>query len=200
MDTQDESGGRSRLVDAVERFDRANAEDPNRLMVGGVSLPKELVYATRMTDHLKRFAPDASEPLHLAARSQHIRRWTIPRSTFAPGRTGYLQWRKTLGAFHADTAAAILRDVKYDEATVNRVETLLRKENLKGDSDVQILEDVACLVFLEHYLADFASDHDEAKLEDILRKTWRKMSDRGRAAALEIDLHPDLKALVERAV
>jgi len=200
MSTHKENGGRSRLHDAFERFDRANAEDPNRLIVDGVAQPKELVYATWMTDRLERFAPDASEPIRLAARSQHIRRWTIPRSTFPAGRTGYREWRKTLGVFHADTAAAILRDVNYDEATISRVGALLRKENLKADAEVQTLEDVACLVFLEHHLVDFSSDHDEAKLVDILRKTWRKMSETGRAAANDLELSPEMKALVDKAV
>jgi len=200
MDTPHKRVGRSGVKEAVERFDRANAEDPNRIVVDGVSLPKELVYAMRMTDRLERFAPDASESLRLAARCQHIRRWTVPRSTFAAGRTGYRQWRKTLSVFHADTAAAILRDVKYDEAAVSRVGALLRKDNLKNDPDVQTLEDVACLVFLEHYLEDFASDHDEPMLVDILRKTWRKMSDPGRAAALDIRLSPESIGLVEKAV
>ena len=200
MSTREENGGRSRLRDAFERFDRANAEDPNRLMVDGVAQPKELVYASWMTDRLERFAPDASEPIRLAARCQHIRRWTIPRSTFPAGRTGYREWRKTLGVFHADTASAILRDANYDEVTIRRVGALLRKDNLKADPEVQTLEDVACLVFLEHHLADFSSDHDEAKLVDILRKTWRKMSETGRAAANDLELSPELKALVDRAV
>ena len=96
--------------------------------------------------------------------------------------------------------AQILREVGYDDAAIGRVQALLRKERLKADPDVQLLEDVICLVFLQHYLADFATQHDAEKLADILRKTWRKMSDRGRAAALEIDLAPDLRALVIRAV
>lgn len=200
MSTPNTESGRSRLTDAFERFDRANAQDPNRLVVDGVAQPKELVYAKRMTDRLERFAPDASEPIRLAARCQHIRRWTIPRSTFPAGRAGYREWRRTLGVFHADTAAAILRDALYDDATIGRVGALLKKDNLKGDADVQTLEDVACLVFFEHHLADFASDHDEAKLVDILQKTWRKMSETGHAAARELDLAPELKALVKKAV
>ena len=84
--------------------------------------------------------------------------------------------------------------------TINHVQALLRKEKLKADPDVQLLEDVICLVFLEHYLEAFAGQHDEAKLIDILRKTWRKMSNRGRHAALGLELKPELKALVVKAV
>ena len=193
-------GSQDRFTAAVARFDAANADDPRREAVDGEPQPRELVYARRMTGALERFAPEAPEAVRLAARCQHIRRWTIPRERYSAGRDGYRRWRTDLGRFHAETAGEILRDVGYDGATIGRVQALLRKERLKADPDVQLLEDVICLVFLQHYLADFAAQHDEEKLADILRKTWRKMSDRGRAAALEVDLAPDLRALVTRAV
>ena len=194
------SGSRERFTAAIARFDAANAEDPRREPVDGEPQPRELVYAQRMTAALDRFATDAPEAVRLAARCQHIRRWTIPRDRYPAGRDGYRRWRTDLGRFHAETAGEILREVGYDEATVTRVGALLRKERLKADPDVQLLEDVICLVFLRHHLADFAAQHDDEKLTDILRKTWRKMSDRGRAAALQIDLAPELRALVARAV
>ena len=185
---------------AIERFDAANREDPNLEVADGVEQPKELLYAHRMTAGLYRFGPDAPEAVRLAARCQHIRRWTIPRTDYPEGRNGYRRWRTDLARFHASTAAAILREVGYDDATVARVESLLRKERLKTDPDVQLLEDVICLVFLEHYLSDFAPKHDEEKLLEVLRKTWPKMSDDGRRAALALDLAPDLRALVARAI
>ena len=185
---------------AIARFDAANREDPNRGTADGVEQPKELLYAHRMTARLDRFRPDAPEPVRLAIRCQHIRRWTIPRTDYPEGRDGYRRWRTDLARFHASTAAAILREVGYGDATVARVESLLRKERLKTDADVQLLEDVVCLVFLEHYLFDFAPKQDEEKLTGVLRKTWRKMSGDGHRAALALDLAPDLRALVERAV
>ena len=191
---------RTRFADAIARFDRANAEDPNHELIDGAPQPKELVYARRMTEWLDRIAPHAAEPVRLAARAQHICRWTIPRSRYPSGRDGYREWRTTLAGFHAETAQEILREVGYDDATIGRVQALLRKERLKADPDVQLLEDVVCLVFLEHYLEAFAGQHDEAKLVDILRKTWRKMSDRGRQAALGLDLAPELGALVAKAI
>ena len=124
----------------------------------------------------------------------------IARSEFPPGRDGYRRWRTTLAAYHAQTAGAILREAGYGDATVARVEALVRKVRLKADADTQTLEDVICLVFLEHYLPAFATKHDDAKLVDILRKTWRKMSERGRSAALELDLAPEIRTLVERAI
>lgn len=189
-----------RFREAVARFDRANAEDPNVETVDGVSHPKELLYAQRMSDALARFAPDASEVVRLAVRCQHIRRWTVPRDSYPEGRDGYRRWRTELGGFHAETAGGILREVGYGDATVGRVQALLRKERLKADPEVQLLEDVVCLVFLRHYLAPFAAQHEDEKVVGILRKTWRKMSERGRAAALDLDLAPELRALVTRAV
>ena len=185
---------------AVERFDAANGEDPNRELADGVEQPKELVYARRMTARLDRFRPDAPEAVRLAARCQHIRRWTIPRTDYPAGREGYRRWRTELARFHADTAAAILRDVGYGDEVVARVGSLLRKERLKADPDVQLLEDVICLVFVEHYLAGFAPKHDEETLAGVLRKTWRKMSEDGRRAALALDLPENVRSVVERAV
>ena len=189
-----------RFQRAIDRFDAANAEDPNEDLVNGVAQPRELVYARRMTARLDRYRPDAPEPVRLAARCQHIRRWTSARADYPDGRDGYRAWRTALARFHALTAAAILRDVGYDNAVVARVESLLRKERFKADPDVQLLEDVICLVFLAHYLVDFVSKHDDDTLLGVLAKTWRKMSDEGRRAALALELPAAQRALVERAV
>ena len=185
---------------AIARFDAANADDPTTEVFQGAVYPKELLYAQRMTAWLDNIAPEASEALRLAVRCQHIQRWTIPRHTYAMDRHGYLRWRTTLAKFHADTAAAILHDVGYDDATIQRVQTLLRKERLKRDPEVQCLEDVICLVFLEHYLAAFATQHDEVKVLDILRKTWTKMSPRGHEVALTLPMSPEARRLVEQAL
>ena len=107
-----------RFKAAIARFDAANAADPTTEIFQGTVYPKELLYAQRMTTWLDKLTPDASEVLRLAVRCQHIQRWTIPRHTYAMDRTGYLRWRTTLARFHADTAAAILRDVGYDAATI----------------------------------------------------------------------------------
>ena len=179
----------TRFDQAIARFDAANAEDPNRELADGRAQPKELIYAQRLSAMLARFDPQASEALRLAARCQHIRRWTIPRADYPRTPAGYKQWRSRLQKFHAETAAGMLREVGYDAQTVARVESLLRKEKLKLDPEVQALEDVVDLVFLESYLEDFVAkqpDYDEAKWIDILKKTWFKMSPRGRRAALSM--------------
>ena len=189
-----------RLDDAIARIDAANAEDPNREFVDGAARPKEVVYAERMTGWLEKLAPEASDALRIAARAQHIERWTMPRAEFPDGREGYLRWRTTLAKFHAERTAGILAEAGYEADVIDRVKGLLRKHRLKTDAEVQTLEDVACLVFLESYFADFAKRHDEAKVIGILQKTWAKMSPRGHDAALALDMPAEARALVEKAL
>jgi hypothetical protein len=189
-----------RFQAAVARIDAVNAGDPNRETANGATHPKELLYSRRMTAWLDRMAPEASEALRLAARAQHIGRWRIPRGDYPMDRAGYFRWRTTLYKFHAETAGAILADVGYDPPTVARVQALIRKEKLKSDAEMQMLEDVICLVFLESYFADFSEKHDAAKVIDIVRKTWRKMSPQGHEVALSLPLEPAARRLVERAL
>ena len=65
---------------------------------------------------------------------------------------------------------------------------------------MQCLEDVICLVFLESYLADFSSQHDDNKVIDIIQKTWKKMSPQGRQVALTLRLPAAAQALIESAL
>jgi hypothetical protein len=188
------------LQQAFAAFDAANREDPNTEVVAGQAQPKELVYAQRMSQQLNEFCGDASPVVQLAARAQHICRWKIPRTDYPMDRPGYHRWRTELGRFHADTAAAILAKQGVDSELIERVKTLLQKRKLKQDPEVQLLEDVVCLVFIRHYLADFARKHDEEKLLDIIRKTWKKMSPKGQEAALSLALPEDLTTLITRAV
>lgn len=185
---------------AIARIDDANAEDPNRIDDLGGARPAELVYSERMTRTLARLYPDASELLGLAARAQHIRRWTVPRSDYPQDRIGYRRWRNELKHRHAEMAGRILADCGYREEEIARVGSLIRKEHLKTDPEAQALEDVVCLVFLEHYFADFSRKHEAEKLVTILRKTWTKMSDTGQTAALALPFEPEIKDLIERAL
>ncbi len=188
------------LAAAFAAFDRANAADPNLDDGAEGPQPKELLYGRRMSACLAEFYPEASTELQLAARAQHLERWRIPRASYPEGRVGYLTWRRDLKAFHAKRAAEILRDLGFDDSLIARVGALLRKERLKQDPESQALEDVACLVFLAHHFAAFAEGQDEAKLVDILRKTWRKMSDRGHRAALALPLDGKSLHLVQTAL
>ena len=193
---------RGRFAAAIAAIDSLNAGDPTSEIAGGKPVPAALLYGQRMSGWLLRLAPQASEPLRLAARAQHIARWRIPRSDYPEGRGGYLNWRQDLGQFHAETAGEILAEAGYGPEAIGRVADLLQKKGLKRDTDVQMLEDAACLVFLEHHFAAFARKHDDGKVVDIVRKTLRKMSDKGREQAMAVaaGLPSGCRALVERAV
>jgi len=185
---------------AFERFDRANSEDPNVEIVDRIEVPKELIYAKRMSAWLSKISPDASTPLRLAARAQHIQRWKSPRSSYPMDRIGYLRWRTELKKFHAETAGKILAEVGFDPEIIKRTQTLILKENLSTDPETQTLEDVICLVFLENYFANFSQAHDPEKVIDIVRKTWKKMSEAGHQAALGLDYAPEALSLIQRAL
>lgn len=189
-----------RVQAALDAFDRANAADPNFEWVDGERAPKELVYARRMSAWLERLCPQAPEALRLAARCQHIERWVLPRGRYPEGRVGYLTWRRDLKRYHAERAGQILSGLGYPAAEIERVQALVRKERLKRDRGAQVLEDVVCVVFLAHYLADFAARHDTGKVVAILRKTWAKMSPLGRAAALAFPLDEAGKDLLALAL
>src|SRR4051794_28606285 len=109
---------------AIERFDQENSRDPNFEVVDDAKQPRELVYAWRLSDWVMQLAPDASEVLKLAARCQHICRWTIPRDSYEMTRPGYLKWRSDLKKFHAQRAGEILREVGYAEEIVTKVQDL----------------------------------------------------------------------------
>ncbi len=185
---------------AIHLFDQANRNDPTVEVWEGLSFPKELLYAQRMTERLAQFAPDASEALQLAVRCQHICRWQIPRDSYEMNRKGYLTWRRDLGKFHANKAAEILSVVGYEEATIERVGFLLQKKQLKKDVETQVLEDVICLVFLEFYFEKFSEKYPAQKLIEILQKTWTKMSVKGQQAALELSLSKESLALISKAL
>jgi hypothetical protein len=194
----------TRFENTIKSFDAINAKDPNQQIVNGVTIAKELVYAQRMSEMLERYAPEASEALKLAARCQHIQRWAIPRSDYPMTKPGYMQWRSQLKIFHAEVASKVLAEHGYDEATIHKVRALLKKENLHSDEDTQTLEDVIVLAFLEHDLDAFVqkySDYSEEKFKTILRKSYIKMSEKGRAAALSlISLPPHLLPVVQKAI
>ncbi|PSJ16421.1 DUF4202 domain-containing protein [Nitrosomonas supralitoralis] len=185
-------------------IDAANSEDPNQENTEGKSWPKELLYSRRMSDMLERYVPDADNAMKLAASAQHIQRWKSPRSDYPMDRKGYHQWRAGLCKFHSDTVADLLAKAGYENTFIARVAQAVGKKSLKTNPDTQLLEDVAGLVFLEHYLLDFASKHpeyDEQKWIDIIDKVWKKMSVQAHHFVLDqrIKLPDALAALIRKA-
>lgn len=189
-----------RLAGAFAAIDAANAGDPVRITVRGQDRPKELAHAELVTEWIQRLEPQASEALLLAGRAHHLRRWTIPRASYPEGRGGYLRWRRALHDQHAADVAAILGEVGYDDATISRVQDLVRKRGLGKDAEVQVLEDALCLVFAETQLHDLAQRVEPEKMLDVVRKTLVKMSPRAIELAATLDLPPESRDLLTRAL
>ncbi|MGM5471117.1 DUF4202 domain-containing protein [Flavobacteriaceae bacterium LMO-SS05] len=189
----------SRFDKAIALIDEENSKDAHKDYVQGQEFPKELLYSRRISKKLLEFKPNASEALQIAAHAHHICRWKIPRDAYPMGRVGYLMWRETLKKMHAKLTSEILKGLDYDSEFIDRVSLLILKKKIKKDEESQVIEDVICLVFLEHYYEDFAAKHDDEKVVDILRKTWVKMSDRGQELALKIQYPPKLLALIKKA-
>lgn len=186
---------------ALALIDAANGEDPQREKdADGQIYPRELLYSRRMSAWLLRLRPDAGEALQLAVRAQHLRRWTIPRDSYPMDRTGYLRWRTALRDYHAEACVQILTEAGCSEDLRRRTSSLIRKERLKQDPEAQLLEDTACLVFLEFYFPEFASRHEEDKVIGILQKTWAKMGETGRAAALRLDYPAGCRKILLKAL
>src|SRR5690606_28002612 len=97
-----------RFLKAIAAFDTLNDDDPNRVSFGGREVGYELRFSAQLFATTLSLRPDASEPLMLAARSQHLCRWMIPREDYPRDRAGYLRWRADLKKFHAARAAETL--------------------------------------------------------------------------------------------
>lgn len=190
----------SRFERAIAAIDAANADDPHTIEVRGEVRPKELAHAALMTEWLTRLHPEADEAQRLAARAHHLRRWTVPRASYPEGRAAYLRWRTALRKQHAEDVAAILADVGYDDATIDRVQRIIRKEGLGTDVAVQTHEDALCLVFLETQLAATVDDLGAEKMLDVIRKTAAKMSDRALDLVGDLPMRARDRALLSRAL
>jgi hypothetical protein len=190
----------TRFAAALRRFDEANARDANVEIVDGRPQPRELIYSHWLTAWVLKLCPDASEPLRLAARCQHLCRWEIPRASYSLTRPGYLQWRAELKKFHAQKSGEILREVGYEGQIIRRVQELNLKQNFPHDPESCVLEDALCLVFLEHQLAELAAKADDAKMINAIQKSWKKMTPAAHAEALRLALGSREKMLIERAL
>lgn len=195
----------TRYERAIALIDAANGEDPRMDNVDDKPVPRELLYGQRMAEMIGRYAPEADEVMKIAVRGQHIQRWKTPRTSYPMTREGYLAWRTGLYKFHAETVGRLMQEAGYDAASIERARQAVGKRALKVNPDTQLLEDVADLVFIEHYMLEFAGQHaeyTEDKWLDIIRKTWKKMSERAHQFALsgQLKLPAPLVPLITKAV
>jgi tRNAThr (cytosine32-N3)-methyltransferase len=185
---------------ARELIDAAHAADPNRTLDGRAA---EQVYADRMEQWVAKLVPGAAPLLRLAARSQHLERWSVPRASFPMDRPGYLRWRKSLYTKQAERARELLQQAGITAAEAAEVAVWVSKSGLKTNPGTQALEDAACLVFLENEIGAFAAQHADyprEKFVEIIRKTWRKMSPPAQAMARGLALPPGTAELVAEAI
>ena len=190
---------------ALELIDAAHGKDPNIVEINGEAIPYEHHYAQKMTNFLGIHTPNAGPLLQIAARAQHFRRWEIPRASYPRTKAGYFTWRTFLKKRQAEQVKQICLECSYDEEEAAKVAALIAKEDLKkgegkGDADAQVIEDVACLVFLDDQFDQFEKEHDEEKIISILQKTWVKMGKRGQELALKMDLSDRAKEMIGRAL
>lgn len=190
-------------MDAFQRarglIDSVHSADPTKAADGR---PAELAYADHIEVWVVRIDPTASDILRLAARCQHLERWSVPRGTFPDGKAGYLAWRRSLYTKQAERARQLLLEAGVAPESAADAATWVSKMGLKTNPGTQALEDAAVLVFLESEIQSFAAQHSEyprEKFVDIIRKTWRKMSPRAQELAKALQLPPPIGALVAEA-
>lgn len=187
------------LQQTINEIDRINAQDPTLEEHDGKSVPKELIYGQRMTEMLFLYEPNPSEIMQIAARGQHIKRWTIARNAYPMDRKGYLKWRTDLKLMHGKLLAEIMEKQGYDQEETSHVADMVTKKKLKTNAETKMLEDVICLVFLKYYFSAFTEKHPEDKVIDILQKTWKKMTTKGHEMVMKLDFDQNSMALIEKA-
>lgn len=188
-----------RFEDAIKRIDDANREDPRTEVVDGRDEPRELLFSQRVFDWVERLIDDPSEAVLLAARAHTMRRWVIPRDRYPKTTEGYHRWRSALADFHADEAEKVLLGVGYEGETVELVRAFITKKNWPANKEARALEDADCLVFLQTKLSSYLDDWDEDKMDRVLRGTVGKMTPRARTLALQLELPPRERSLLQRA-
>ncbi len=181
------------IKEVVNNINKVLSQDPKK---------EALIYSEQCFKWLKKICPNHTESQEIAARCQHFRRWDISRSDFPMDKKGYFQWRIKLYSYQADKAGELLENAGYDSTTINEVKSMVSKKNLKKDENSQLIEDVACLVFLENYIHPFASskEYSEEKWIKIIQKTWSKMSDKAHKFALEINYPAPILSLIKKAL
>lgn len=139
----------------------------------------------------------------------------MPRDSYPMTRPGYLTWRAKQKTQAAAQVQELLSSSTPEDAgqhqgaasllpaeECERIAALIGKQDLATNEETQVLEDVACLVFLDDQFDDFEKkpDHDEDKVVRILRKTWVKMSPRGQEMALQMKHSDRAMSLIGKAL
>lgn len=177
---------------AIELINSVHNQDPNSETIDGVEIKAELLYSERMLAILEKVAPDASFELKLAAKCQHMSRWSIPRATFSLDKKGYYQWRSAIMEHQLNVSKSVLKQAEINEQSIEIIVDALKNKADKSNINASIIEDTACLTFIKWYLVPFAGQFDPEKAKIILQKTAGKMSERGLGLIPEMELSDDV--------
>ncbi len=93
-----------------------------------------------------------------------------------------------------------MADVGYEQPLLDDVRRINLKQNLHSNPDSQTMEDALCLSFLEFEFEEFCAKYPLEKVIEVVQKTWKKLSPRGREAALKLPLGPASLEIVTRAL
>ncbi|HEY5649539.1 MAG TPA: DUF4202 domain-containing protein [Nitrospiria bacterium] len=186
------------LENAIHEIDESNRQDPRMQTVGGITHPREWIFAQTVSKWVERLNPTAPESVRLAARGHTLRRWEIPRDRYPMDTAGYHEWRKDTAKHSAKWTTEILMRVSYPEEMIQAVRKLITREIPPNHPDAQLLEDADCLAFLEIKLDQYLSAWDDQKMERILHGTWRKMSPEAHQAAQGLPLDNRIKKIISR--
>ena len=185
-----------RFAAAVAAIDAANAADPTLVEVRGAARPLALVHGELAAEWVAVLAPDADELVLLAARAHHLRRWELPRTSYEAGKAGYLKWKRDQRKRHAHDVGELLAAVGYSAEEIEQAQAMVLRQGAGG----QLVEDAACLVFIETQLAAVATQLDRDHLIDVIRKTAKKMSPAALAAVARIPLGESERDLLAAAL
>lgn len=191
-----------KIIEALNIFDQLYEQDPNTEIYNGKEYPKEYLYSLRMLETLSQIFKNANTVQVIAAKAHHLCRWEIPRTTFAKGKQGYLKWRQTLYKHQSEKATHVLTQLQFDKQTIEDIANAIQKKGLKQNFNTQVVEDVACIVFLKYYIDNFIKSHgnDEEKIIGIVKKTWDKMSPIAHDHALQIPYNKNTSAIIIKAL
>jgi hypothetical protein len=190
----------NKIDTSIELFDAYNKQDPRKIVVNGAEYPYEYFYALQLHQWVNKLEPGAGDVLQLASRCQHIGRWQKPREEYPADRIGYLKWRTDLAKFHAEKAGELMDEAGLSEDIIKDVQNVILKKQLRSNHEVQVMENALCLVFLQFQYDDFLQKHDDETMIRILQKTWKKMTDPGREAALKLDYDGRGRELIHKAL
>lgn len=166
------------LTQVFAEIDQANSADPTTFD----GRPLAEAQGELATAWLGQLSDEPSAELQVACRAHHLRRWELMRADYPEGRAGYLRWRRDNKAHQANCIVEILEPAGWLATDVNRVQQLLLRKGLGTDPETQMLEDVACLVFVETQFEEMSGRIESERMVNVVAKTLKKMS----PAAIEL--------------